>query len=211
MFIKSLNNFILLLILAFLTLLLSEAATFFLDLNRLLYKNLSEQLTLKQIEAYFATQSRWQWLQYVLLPVVLYLKSTVLAWILAIGVFFYGLELSHKNYWKIVLQAEFIFLVSVLVKILWFVIIQPEFSLEEVQQFVPFSLQSILDTTTIPSWALYPLQLLNVFEGLYWVLLAVLLNQASGSKKGALIVVSSYGPALFIWIIFIMFLTLNLN
>jgi hypothetical protein len=211
MFIKPLNNFILLLILAFLTLLLSEAATFFLDLNRLLYKNLSEQLTLKQIEAYFATQSRWQWLQYVLLPVVLYLKSTVLAWILAIGGFFYGLELSHKNYWKIVLQAEFIFLVSVLVKILWFVIIQPEFSLEEVQQFVPFSLQSILDTTTIPSWALYPLQLLNVFEGLYWVLLVVLLNQASGSKKGALIVVSSYGPALFIWIIFIMFLTLNLN
>jgi hypothetical protein len=191
--------------------LLSEAATFFLDLNRLLYKNLSEQLTLKQIEAYFATQSRWQWLQYVLLPVVLYLKSTVLAWILAIGGFFYGLEISHKNYWKIVLQAEFIFLVSVLVKILWFVIIQPEFSLEEVQQFVPFSLQSILDTTTIPSWALYPLQLLNVFEGLYWVLLVVLLNQASGSKKGALIVVSSYGPALFIWIIFIMFLTLNLN
>jgi hypothetical protein len=182
-----------------------------LDLNRLLYKNLSEQLTLKQIEAYFATQSRWQWLQYVLLPVVLYLKSTVLAWILAIGGFFYGLELSHKNYWKIVLQAEFIFLVSVLVKILWFVIIQPEFSLEEVQQFVPFSLQSILDTTTIPSWALYPLQLLNVFEGLYWVLLVVLLNQASGSKKGALIVVSSYGPALFIWIIFIMFLTLNLS
>lgn len=211
MFIKPLNNFILLLILAFLTLLLSEAATFFLDLNRLLYKNLSEQLTLKQIEAYFATQSRWQWLQYVLLPVVLYLKSTVLAWILAIGGFFYGLELSHKNYWKIVLQAEFIFLVSVLVKILWFVIIQPEFSLEEVQQFVPFSLQSILDTTTIPSWALYPLQLLNVFEGLYWVLLVVLLNQASGSKKGALIVVSSYGPALFIWIIFIMFLTLNLS
>ena len=211
MLLKPLNNFILLLILAFLTLLLSEAATFFLDLNRLLYKNLSEQLTLKQIEAYFATQSRWQWLQYVLLPVVLYLKSTVLAWILAIGGFFYGLELSHKNYWKIVLQAEFIFLVSVLVKILWFVIIQPEFSLEEVEQFVPFSLQSILDTTTIPSWALYPLQLLNVFEGLYWVLLVVLLNQASGSKKGALIVVSSYGPALFIWIIFIMFLTLNLN
>ena len=97
MLLKPLNNFILLLILAFLTLLLSEAATFFLDLNRLLYKNLSEQLTLKQIEAYFATQSRWQWLQYVLLPVVLYLKSTVLAWILAIGGFFYGLELSHKN------------------------------------------------------------------------------------------------------------------
>ena len=211
MFPKAPNNFLTLLLLAFLTLFLSEASVYFLDLNRLLYKNLSEQLTLNQIEDYFANQSRWKWLQYVFLPLVLYLKTTLLSWILAIGGFFFGIELSHKNYWKIVLQAEYVFLISALVKLLWFVFIQPDFTLEEVQQFVPFSLQSIFDISAIPIWALYPLQIINVFELVYWGLLVVLLNQASNSKKGIIVVASSYGPALFIWMIFIMFLTLNLS
>lgn len=197
--------------LVILNLLFSEAATYYLSINELVYNNLSEQLTLKQLEDYFETQARWRWVQYVLPPVVLYLKTTFLAWILAMGGFFYGVELPHKKYWQIVLQAEFIFLIPPVFKIAWFVFIQPDFSLQDVQQFVPFSLQSILDTSEIPVWALYPLQLVNVFEGLYWGFLILLLNQATDSRKGFALVASSYGPALFVWVIFIMFLTLNLS
>ncbi len=194
-----------------LNLLFSEAGTYFLKINELVYNNLSEQLTLKQIEDYFATQARWRWVQYVLPPVVLYLKTTIMAWILAIGGFFYGVSLPHKKYWKIVLQAEFVFLLSAVFKILWFVFIQTSFSLEELQQFIPFSLQSVLDTSTIPLWALYPLQLLNAFEVVYWIIIILLINQATKTKKGFGVVLASYGPALFIWMIFIMFLTLNLS
>ena len=67
-------------------------------------------------------------------------------------------------------------------KILWFLFIQTEFSLEDLQQFMPLSLQSMLDTT-IPLWALYPLQLLNGFEVFYWIVLILLLNQATKTKK----------------------------
>lgn len=205
------HNFILLILIVFSILLLGEARVHFLDLNNLLYNNLSEQLTLQQIEEYFANQHRWKWVSYVVLMVLLYLKTTVLAWILAMGGFFYGVELPHKKYWQIALQAEFIFLIPPVVKIAWFVLIQPDFSLQDVQQFVPFSLQSILDTSEIPVWVLYPLQLVNVFEILYWGLLVLLFNKATNSRKGLALVASSYGPALFTWTIFIMFLTLNLS
>ena len=194
-----------------LNLLFSEAGTYFLKINELLYNNLSEQLTLKQIEDYFEIQARWRWVQYVLPPVILYLKTIFLAWILAMGGFFYGVSLPHKKYWEIVLQAEFVFLFVAVFKIMWFVFIQTDFSLEDLQQFMPLSLQSILDTSAIPLWALYPLQLLNAFEVVYWIILILLINQASKTKKGFGVVLASYGPALFIWMIFIMFLTLNLS
>lgn len=197
--------------LTLLNLLFSEAGTYFLKINDLIYNNLSEQLTLEQIEDYFETQARWRWMQYILPLVVLYLKTTFIAWILAIGGFFYGVSLPHKKYWEIVLKAEFIFVLAAVFKILWFLFIQTEFSLEDLQQFMPLSLQSVLDISAIPLWALYPLQLLNGFEVFYWILLILLLNQATKTKKGMAVVLASYGPALFVWMIFIMFLTLNLS
>ena len=134
-----------------------------------------------------------------------------MAWVLAIGGFFYGIELSHKKYWNITLQAEFVFVFMLLVRLLWFMFIEPEFELERLQGFMPFSLENIVNTQSIPKWGIYPLQLVNAFEVMYWVFLTLLLNQAAQTRKGFMVVLSSYGPALFIWMIFIMFLTLNFS
>lgn len=205
------SNFILFTILVFLILLLEEMTIYFLDLNQLLYKSLSEQLTIKQIEKFFSNRSRWSWVKYIVQPVGLFVKTTIISWILAMGGFFFGIELSHKKYWNIVLKAEFVFLMMMVAKILWFLFIQPEFSLEEVQQLTPFSLQSFINTSNLPDWIIYPLQLVNFFEVVYWIILCSFINKVSNTKKGSLIVFSSYGSILFIWIIFIMFLTLNLS
>lgn len=205
------NNLLLFLSLSILIILFDEAGIFYLELNQLIYHNLSEQLTFEQLENYFDNKTRWGWIKYIFLPFSLLIKTTLLSWILAIGGFLYNVNLPHKKYWEIVLKAEFLFLLPAVIKIGWFLWVAPDYSLEEVQQFVPFSLQSILDTSHIPIWALYPLQLINVFESCYWFLLISLINQASAQNRGLSIVLSSYAPALFIWIIFIMFLTLNLS
>lgn len=207
---RSTNLLLLAALIAF-TFLLSEALIYFLNLNTLLYKSLSEQLTLQQIEEYFAIQKKWNWAKYALLPIMLWLKTIVLAWILAIGGFFQGIEMTHKKYWNITLKAEFVFVFMALVRLLWFAVIEPKFNLEYLQSFVPFSLESILNTQNIPKWGIYPLQLVNAFEVMYWIFLTLFLNQASQTRKGFMVVLSSYGPALFIWMIFIMFLTLNFS
>lgn len=204
-----LNNTLLFTILVLLNLLLGEMAIYFLDLNQLIYKDLSEQLTLQQIEAFFDTQQRWVWVGYLAMPLLLFLKITVIAWVLSIGGFFKDISMSHKRYFRIVLIAEFIFPVPALLKIGWFFFAETDFSFEQVQQFVPFSLQSVLDTSTVPAWAMYPLQLINVFEVAYWILLAYLMDKAAKTGEGMKIVLTGYAPALFIWVVFIMFLTLN--
>ena len=209
MIFKFSKNYFLLISLVSITILLGEATIYFLDLNKTLYKNLSEQLTLEQIESYFAIQKRWSWVKYALLPLIIWLKTNLISWILAIGGFFQSIELPHKKYWNIVLKAEFVNLSMGLTKLLWFMLVEPDFDLEKLQQFVPFSLENILYTEHIPKWGIYPLQLINVFEIFYWILLILLLNKVTKTRKGLIVVVTSYGLALFIWMIFIMFLTLN--
>ncbi|MCY3999021.1 MAG: hypothetical protein OXE55_06665 [Flavobacteriaceae bacterium] len=183
--------------------------TYSLNLNELIHQNLSQQWTVKQIENYFSQQQSWAWVGYVLLPLALYIKTLVIALILDIGGFFNDVALPFKKYWRLVLQSEFIFLFAGLVKLLWLKFIIVDFTYEQVQQTVPFSLQSLLDTSNIPHWAIYPLQWLNLFQVLYWIMLIALLNQATRSSKGFHIVMISYFPGAIIWILLIMFLSLN--
>ncbi len=208
---KTTTTLLLFFFLVLFTVLLGEMATYLLKLNQLIYKDLSEQLTLRQIEKIFETKTRWAWAGYVVLPFLFFVKITVIAWVLAIGGFFKELPLSHGRYFRIVLLAEFVFLIPAILKIVWFYFFETDFTLEQIQQFVPFSLQSVIDTSDFPNWALYPLQIINLFEVAYWVLLAFLIDRAAKTYKGMKVVLTGYGPALFIWIVFIMFLTLNIT
>jgi hypothetical protein len=206
-----LPTWILFLILILGTILTNEIATYFLDLNHLLYKNLSEQLTLQQIEKVFELQKRWDWLGYALLPLILFLKVSIISMIIAMGGFFSDIELRHGKYFRIVLLAEFVLLIPTLIKTVWFYFFKMDFSLDDVQEFMPFSLQNIVDNAVVPDWALYPLQVTNLVEVIYWILMAYLLNKYTNTEKGMKIVFTSYVPALLIWIVFIMFITLNIT
>jgi hypothetical protein len=208
---KLLTTLLLFFLLVFSSILLGEMAIYFLKMNQLVYKDLSEQLTLKQIEDFFDTKERWAWVGYLMMPLLLFLKLTVIAWVLGIGGFFNEVSLSHRSYFRIVLVSEYFFLIPALSKIVWFYFFETDFTYEQVQQFVPFSLQSIMETSSIPNWALYPLQLCNLFELVYWFILAVLIDKATWGNKGIKVVLMGYAPALFIWVVFIMFLTLNVS
>lgn len=192
-----------------LTITIGEAATYYLNLNDLMYQSLSEQLTTKQIEAYLTSQSKWKWLTYVLLPLVLFLKFTVLSWIIGMGAFFSDLTIPHWKLFRAVIIAELIFFVPALIKIGVYILGDSPDNLLEFQQYYPLSLQSIVVANDVPKWAIYPYQLANVFEVLYWVVLGWMINIISGKKNGFSIVLTSYLPALFLWMIFIMFLSLN--
>ena len=55
--------------------------------------------------------------------------------------------------------------------------------------------------------------MLNLLEVAYWFILAYLIGKELNENidKGFLIVASSYGVALLIWIVGVMFLTLNMS
>jgi len=209
------NRYYLFLILCFLNLLVAESLKYFLDLNSLLYSSLTEQLSIEKARDFFEKAREWQLWSYVLIPFFLFIKTNLIAIILNIGTFLFNKKVPYKKLWLISIKAEFIFLLVVILKIVYFKFFRTDYSFESVQLFYPLSLLNIIEISTIDIWFLYPLQLINIFELLYLVALIFLINKSLKNtiekSDGIKIVLSSYVPALIIWIVIIMFLTLNLT
>ena len=200
-------------ILIIISILLSILSQHLLDIDILLINSLAEQFTTEQIKIIINIQEKWQWLGHLLIPLLLLLKTAIIATILDLGYFLFGKEIKYKKLFNLVVKAEFIFLLVILVKTAWFYFFQTNYSLEDLQYFYPLSALSIIGYEGLQPWFVYPFQVLNLFELAYWFILAYLLGKEleSTTDKGLSIVASSYGVGLLIWVVGVMFLTLNMS
>jgi hypothetical protein len=191
---------------------LSELTNNLLNYKDLLYNSLSEQLTTEQIKTVFEFQDKWQWVSYVFTPILLLIKTSLIASGLYIGTFFFSkVPVSFKQLWSIVVSAEFLFLLVPVCKIAWFYFFQTNYKLEDIQYFYPLSALNIVGYKGLEPWFIYPFQTLNLFELAYWLILAYYIGKATQSNmdNGLKIVAYSYGSALLLWVVTIMFITLN--
>ncbi|WP_340155372.1 hypothetical protein [uncultured Winogradskyella sp.] len=206
------NNFkfIYLIILSLLLLFIFE---YLIEYDKLYISSISEILTYAQIEKIIEFQSKWIWVKYVITPLLLLLKISIIAAIIDIGCFFFSKEIKYKILFNIVVKAEFIFLLVIIFKIVWFYIFQPDYTLEDLQYFYPLSALNIVGYQSLKAWFVYPFQVLNIFEVAYWFVLAYLIGKEINetTDKGLSIVASSYGVGLLIWVVGVMFLTLNMS
>ena len=185
----------------------------FLDIERLLIDTLYEQFSSDQVNRILSFNRKWEWVSYLLLPLILLLKISLIAKILDAGIFFIDREISYGKLFSLVLRAEFIFLGIPVAKFLWFYCIQTDFDLIDLQTFYPLSILNFFDVDNIEQWFIYSFQILNLFEIVYWLVLAY------GIKKMLKIpyyqafnsVMLSYGICLFIWIVAVMFFYLNMS
>lgn len=202
------------LLLSIALILLTEITNIVLDFKGLLYNSLAEKLTNKQIERVFEFQDKWQWLSYVFVLIVLLVKTSLIASILYIGTsFFSKVAVTFKQLWIIVIDAEFVFLLVPVFKIIWFYFFQTNYKLEDIQYFYPLSALNIVGYKGLESWFIYPFQTLNLFELAYWLILAYFIGKATKTTidNGLKIVGYSYGSALLLWVVTIMFFTLNFS
>ena len=128
------------------------------------------------------------------------------------GIFFFSkIPITFKQLWGFVITAEFIFLLIPIFKIIWFYFFQTNYTLEDLQFFYPLSAINIVGYEDLEPWLIYPFQVLNFFELAYWLILAYFIGKAieTTMDHGLKIVASSYGSALLLWVVVIMFFTLN--
>jgi hypothetical protein len=184
-----------------------------LDTDTLLLNTLAEQLTQEQLEHTLNQQSKWQWVGYAVIPILLLLKISIIAAIIDAGCFFFDKEIKYKTVFNIVVKAEFVFLLVIVFKTLWFCIFKQDYGLNDLQNFYPFSALNITGYNGLETWFIYPFQVLNLFEIAYWFILAYLLGKTLHIKteKSLNIIASSYGISLIIWVVGVMFLTLNMS
>jgi len=197
----------------FLSYFLSYFSTIILNVEDLVKQSLLDYLTSEQIDDSLNLRSKWEILGYLIIPILLFLKMSIIAAVLDIGCFFFEQEIKYKKLLNIVVKAEFIFLLVTIFKTVWFYFFQPNFTLEDLQNFYPLSALNIIGYEGLQPWLIYPSQVLNLFELAYWFVLAYLIGKElnENTDKGFSIVASSYGVSLLIWVIGVMFLTLNMS
>jgi hypothetical protein len=189
-----------------------------LSYERLYLESLLNYLSDHQIKRYVYFQNKWQWVSYAVIPLFLLIKATIIASILYVGAFFYSkAKVTFKSLFHAVVKAEFVFLAVGIAKIIWFYFFQTSYTLEDLQYFYPLSALNIVGYEGLDAWFIYPLQILNLFELVYWLVLAFFIGKLAFTEKekgkpmdlGLKIVASSYGSALLLWVVIIMFFTLN--
>lgn len=177
------------------------------------YRTYAEQVAVERIEELINFVSKWQWVGYLLIPVLLSLKVAFTAVCLNIGTVFSNYKISFGKLFKIALIAETIFAVTTFsrnLSLFYFIDVN---TMSDVQHFFPLSLMSLFDPYEIPSWLIYPLQTINVFEVLYVIALTVGLSMVLREKKEKMfgLVAGSYGTGLLIWMVFVVFLSINIS
>ncbi len=199
-------------ILCLVSILLVIITNFLLDTNELMLNSLSEQLTRDQLEEFVELNQKWQWVGYLTLPIILFIKVGLISTVLFMGTYLFNKSITYKTLFRIVTKAEFIFIIVGVIKLIWFSF-SDNYTIEEIQSFYPLSALSIIGYEGISPWFVYPFQTLNLFELMYWIVLAYLIGKEinTSTDKALKIVASSYGSVLLIWVVTVMFLTLNMS
>ncbi len=177
----------------------------------LLYDFYGAQLSYERVQSIVESYIKWHWLAYPALIIYYFLKLISISSCLYVGVLLIGWPVSFQKIFKISIIAETLFFLIPIIKIIWFLSLNRNFTLYELYNFHPLSLQSLLGTLNIPSWFDYPFKLLNIFELAYWFVLAYLLRKVSNEslKKTFALVASSYGIALVLFATFVVFLSVT--
>ncbi|MCR4032993.1 MULTISPECIES: hypothetical protein [Flavobacterium] len=193
------------------SILLNEVFKQAINFDKLMYNNLSEQFTIRQIELFFEFQKKWNWITYLLPPILLLIKTSIITTILYIGLFFSNKDLNFNALLNFVLKAEFIFLLVPIFKIIWFYFFQTNYTLEDIQYFYPLSALNIIGYKDLETWFVYPFQVLNLFELFYVIYLGYEIGKLTQTNTdyGLKIVALSYVPSLFLWVATVMFFNLN--
>jgi len=143
-------------------------------------------------------------LQYLTIPFIYAWKFSVLGLVIWIGCFLFGYRVTFSQCWGIVIIAEFVFLIPELLKIIWFLFIQSDPNFYDIQSFYPFSLMNFIDYRELPDDYKYPFKALNLFEIVYWYVLALGIKHYGkrGMKPAWTIVLSFYVPLFLLWLVF---------
>jgi hypothetical protein len=176
------------------------------------YSVFSNNFSIDRIQNLIKFSRKIEWLIYAVMPLILFFKWLILTSVIYIGLTLFEQKISFQNCFKIVLISELAIAISGLVRIVLLLFHKPE-TLKAIQFFYPLSITQLINLEKIPDYLVYPLEQCNLFEVAYWFLIVSgiqTLTQKS-FKQSLKITTCSYGLALFVWILCIVFIQLQVS
>lgn len=213
MHIQRLNPLTALILIVLLPICLFEAIQlmFFSDMH-IMIQTYQYQLSINRIEEIFQNTIKYKILGYFIIPVIILIRVCYTSICIYIGCLFSSEKVRLNNIVRISILAEFVFVLAGLAKLVILVFFKEVNTLDDLQ-FQPLSLMELFNRELVDQLFFYPLSLISIFEALYWLVLAWLLMDVVEKPFGSTLktVASSYGTGLLLWVLFVMFLTVNLS
>lgn len=154
---------------------------------------------------------RWRWVSFVLAPLFLLLRLALVSLCMFVGSFFFADmgERQFKDWWSIAMAAQSIILLYSTI----LCVINIAAGANETLKVTKYTSLLFLGDDRIEQWIKLPLSAVNVFEIVYWLVLAKFVNMKtkSGFGKSFNFVMASYGTGYLFYIVLLMFLILYLN
>lgn len=178
---------------------------------------LSKDYPSSVVQNYMESQKKWWWVSYVTTPVLIGIKVLLVAFCLNfVKIISEKLEdVKFRDILTVVLIAEFVFVIAGFYKFFNFYLIDTDYTLETLQTYYPLSLINYKEAISTEKWLAYPLQLLNVFELMYWGVLAWGIWQLADKKisyqRSLGYVALTYGVGLLFWVGVVCFLILSVS
>jgi predicted nucleic acid-binding Zn ribbon protein len=207
------SNWLSFLLISMLGLLLLAASQHLLVSDELYFNALSQQMTFEQIQEILDKNRRFAWLTYIILFLYNTLKFLLVGATLSLGYYLATDRWMFKPFFRICVKAELVLILPGLFKLIWFLFVQTDYTLSDLQIFFPLSLLNLFEPGAFEPYLIYPLQVLNLFEVAYWFALAYGVARVMNAslERGFGLVMASYGSGLALWIVFIMFLTISFS
>jgi hypothetical protein len=141
------------------------------------------------------------------------IKALLVSLCIIAGLFLFKRELPFSEVFEICLVSEFVFLMPSLFRLIWFGVFHTSFLPAEIDLFPTFSLLDFFERGETERWLILLLQAASLFELVYICLLSILLSVRLevSFKNSIVIVLSSYGVGLLLWISMIEYLSAMFN
>ena len=211
------NNLLLSLTIIFFYLILTFVDKTFIVSESKIFDYLANKYPSSVVQNYMDSQKKWWWVSYVTTPVLISIKVLLVAFCLNfVKIISEKLEdLQFRDILTVVLIAEFVFIIAGFYKFFNFYLIDTDYTLETLQTYYPLSLINFKEAISTEKWLAYPLQLLNVFEIMYWGVLAwgiwQLVDKKISYQRSLGYVALTYGIGLLFWVGVVCFLILSVS
>ena len=211
------NNFYIFLIVLFAHIFILYFTSYFLEINSKIIDFLAKDYPSSVVQNYMESQKKWWWVSYVTTPVLIGIKVLLVAFCLNfVKIISEKLEdVKFRDILTVVLIAEFVFIIAGFYKFFNFYLIDTDYTLETLQTYYPLSLINYKEAISTEKWLAYPLQLANVFELMYWGVLAWGIWQLADKKisyqRSLGYVALTYGIGLLFWVGVVCFLILSVS
>ena len=178
------------------------------------FNTYSEQLTWERSMELFSMMKSYSWSAYLVAPILMLIKFSVLCIVIYTGVFFTDKrhDISMKKIFKVVIASEVVFVVASVVKLIWFIFFAGNYTLNDISFYYPLALINLFRQSEVDAYWVYPLQMINLFQVSFIVLLAAGMSKVSHLKhaEAERIILITYIPALTLWIALVMFLSIDI-